>query len=53
MSGEGAPETTFDDFPKVDIRIGTVVEAVPFPDAEGKIVLAGVDGRLPDGARLA
>lgn len=117
MSGKAAPEISFDDFLKADIRIGTVVEAEPFPearkpairlridfgpdigvkkssaqitdryapetlvgrqvmavvnfpprqigpfmsevltlgfpDAEGKIVLAGADGKLPDGARLA
>ena len=117
MSGKAPPEISFDDFLKVDIRIGTVVEAEPFPEARkpaiklridfgpdvgvkkssaqitdhytpealvgrqvlavvnfpprqigpfmsevltlgfpddgGKIVLAGVDRALPDGARLA
>ena len=27
------PEITFDDFRKVDVRVGTIVEAAPFPEA--------------------
>ena len=30
---EAAPAIGFDDFLKVDIRVGTVIEALPFPDA--------------------
>jgi len=33
MSGQAAETITFDDFRKVDIRVGTVLEARPFPEA--------------------
>lgn len=35
MSGgnESGAQITFDDFEKVDIRSGTIVEALPFPEA--------------------
>jgi len=32
-AGAPAPQITYDDFQRVDIRVGTIVEAQPFPEA--------------------
>ena len=33
MSGPAADQITFDDFMKVDVRVGQVLKAEPFPEA--------------------
>ena len=53
-----APEITFDDWLKVDIRIGTIVAAEPFPQARKPSLILTIDfgpgiGRKRSSAQVA
>jgi len=38
-----SPEITYDDFTRVDVRVGTIVDAQPFPEARRPAIKLWVD----------